>query len=125
MKRVTYHRFARIELFASSAYYGEQSPENGERFMSAVERAIEDQQLSTREVGTQGPTTAPQISGHVLQLHALQDGIVHAEAHGVAPSFTRSIIAFMASTSNRCVMGSFTVSVFWLVVAGRPASESQ
>lgn len=42
MKRVTYHRFARIELFASSAYYGEQSPENGERFMSAVERAIED-----------------------------------------------------------------------------------
>lgn len=42
MKRVTYHRFARIELFASSAYYGEQLLEYGERFISAVERAIED-----------------------------------------------------------------------------------
>lgn len=42
VKLVAYHRLAIVELFASSAYYGEEFPENGERFINAVEQAIED-----------------------------------------------------------------------------------
>ncbi|MEQ2010468.1 MAG: type II toxin-antitoxin system RelE/ParE family toxin [Limisphaerales bacterium] len=42
MKALVYHRLAIVELFASSAYYGEEFPENGERFIGAVEQTIED-----------------------------------------------------------------------------------
>ncbi len=42
MKRVAYQRLATVELFDSSAYYDERRPGYGERFICAVEQAIED-----------------------------------------------------------------------------------
>ncbi len=44
VKRVAYHRLATRELFASSAYYNERLPGLGDRFISAVERVIEEAQ---------------------------------------------------------------------------------